>query len=47
MEKIYPAVVNVRLTPAQREKLRRVAEAEEVSMSDVVRGLIADRLGDE
>jgi hypothetical protein len=47
MEKIYPAVVNVRLTVALREKLRQVAETEEVSMSDVVRELIANRLGGE
>lgn len=44
MKKLFPAMLNVRLSEKQLEGLRKVAEADEVSMSDVVRELIKGRL---
>jgi hypothetical protein len=48
MEKIYPVRCSASgsLT-AQHDRLRKAAEAQEVSMSDLVREYIANRLGDE
>jgi predicted HicB family RNase H-like nuclease len=47
MEKIYPSMLAVRLTVALHDRLRKAAEAQEVSMSDLVREFIANRLRDE
>jgi hypothetical protein len=44
MKKLFPVMLNVRLTTKQMDGLRRVAETDEVSMSDVVRELIKSRL---
>lgn len=44
--KRYTALLNVRLPSKQMEQLRKVAEAEEVAMSDIVRELIEARLGE-
>lgn len=44
MKKVYPEMINVRLTERQMQGLRRVADDNEISMSDVVRDLIKSRL---
>lgn len=44
MQKIYPKMLNVRLTSDQRERLQVIADDDEVSVSDVVRELIEARL---
>lgn len=40
----YPEFVNVRLTKAQMDDLRQLAEDEEMSMSDIVRDLLIEHL---
>ena len=44
MKKVYPYMLNVRLTDSQRDQLKVIADNEEVSLSDVVRELIEARL---
>lgn len=44
MKKVYPVMLNVRVTATQREALRLIAESEEVSMSDIIREMIRSRL---
>lgn len=44
MKKVYPYMLNVRLTDGQRDRLKVIADNEEVSVSDVVRELIEARL---
>jgi hypothetical protein len=46
MNKVYPYMLNVRLTDSQRDRLKVIADTEELSVSDVVRDLIEARLAE-
>lgn len=42
----FPKHLTVRMTADQRKQLQAIADQREVSVSDVVRELIANRLGE-
>lgn len=44
---LFPVMFNVRLTERQAEGLKKISDAEEISMSDIVRELIKTRLAEE
>lgn len=47
IEKVYPAALNVRVTEDQLASLKAEAHAAEQSVSDLVREIIAGRLGEK